>query len=314
MNLSFEKWHGCRNDFILIRITDDMIFRSLVNQAGSLCTRAGDGIGADGILVLHFDKKGDHLPARFSVINSDGSIAATCGNGIRCAASSILQEWRESVGRVPDEIQAGIEIPLTLGGSVNCRFMGDPPAGFPLVAVDMGIPANNAANTIHAKARDEVSRVAGELGLEQLTGRWGSCEISNQHLVFFLEETDQELLQQVGKAFQQSRAWDGINVHLAVEKEPDSRDQATARKEIGHEIGALYDVLPWERGAGATAACGSGACAVASLALEDGFTDRSEWIGIQMPGGRLYIRHDQPDESVIMAGPARRVFTGNVEL
>src|SRR5690606_32979571 len=87
------KWHGTKNDFIIIRISSadgDLVLESIKRQTQSLCDRRS-GVGADGILVLHSEQRGDLTPHGLTIINSDGSLAKNCGNGLRCAALSILR-------------------------------------------------------------------------------------------------------------------------------------------------------------------------------------------------------------------------------
>ena len=316
MFLKFEKWHGAKNDFILTWLLgdDDVVFDSLVRQAPQLCHRDGSGISADGILVLHISERDQILPDKLSIINSDGSIAETCGNGIRCAALSTLKRHRYYS---PRDIPESFTLKLK-SSNVICRFLGkgklEGKDYWPLVSVDMGTPQLNEDSDRYAAAQQEVERVAKELQLSQLNREWAYIDISNEHLVFFLDEADRELLHKVGPAFQRSDVWDGINVHLAVSKAVDKKDRTESANKLGSPIEELYEVFVWERGAGETQACGSGACAVAAAALDTGFVERSNWLGIQMPGGRLYTKQTEKNEDVKLAGPAQFVFEGQVEI
>ena len=316
MFLKFEKWHGAKNDFILTWLLgdDDVIFDSLVRQAPSLCKRDGSGVSADGLLVLHISDREQIFPDKLSIINSDGSIAETCGNGIRCAALSTLKRHRHYS---PRDIPIGFELDLN-SSTVTCRFLGkgklEGKDYWPLVSVDMGTPKLNDESDRFSDAKDEVKRVSQELKLPELTREWGYVDVSNEHLVFFLDDADRELLLKVGPAFQESKVWDGINVHLAVAKEVSNKDRTESANKLGQAIEELYDVYVWERGAGETMACGSGACAVASAALDTGLVERSNWLAIQMPGGRLYCKQEAKDDPVNLAGPAQYVFEGTIEI
>ncbi len=317
MYIEFEKWHGAKNDFVLTWLAgnDPVIFDSLKRQATAICNRNGSGIGADGILVLHTDHSKQALPKQLSIINSDGSLAATCGNGIRCAALSTLRRYRELE---PKEALEGFELPLK-SSTVSCRFLGHGDLKsknyWPLVSATMGIPKLNAENeTLYHQAQEEVTRVARSLKLPDLERDWALVNIANNHLVFFLDDADRQLLQRVGPAFQESKYWDGINVHLAVAKEVSAKEKNQAANKLGHTIEDMYHVFVWERGAGETQACGSGACAVTRAALESGLIDRSQWLGIRMPGGLLFTQQLQNDEAVNLAGPATLVFTGSLEI
>lgn len=315
MKLNFEKWHGAKNDFILTWFYgDDVAFDSLARQAPLLCNRDGSGIAADGILVLHVNQREQIYPDKLSIINSDGSIAETCGNGIRCTALSVLKRHREIA---PRDIAEGFELPLK-SSTVSCRFLGrgklEGRDYWPLVSVDMGVPQVNSESPVYDDAVRDVDTIAKELKLPELTRDWAFVAIGNQHLVFFLDDANTQLLRKVGPALQNCKSWDGINVHLAVAKEPSNQDRTTSANKLGQPIQELYEVYVWERGAGETQACGSGACAVAAAALASGLVDRNHWLGIQMPGGRLYVKQDDPGSAVNLAGPAEFVFEGTVEI
>src|SRR6476620_5995215 len=140
MELEFEKWHGNKNDFILTWFVHDQVtFEALRREAPALCNRDGSGIGADGILVLHVQTKRDVMPTQLTIINSDGSLAETCGNGIRCAALSILTRHWEHTPSLED--LDGFELNLR-SSRASIRFMGkfkkNIRDSLPLVAVEMG--------------------------------------------------------------------------------------------------------------------------------------------------------------------------------
>jgi len=317
MHLAFEKWHGCLNDFVVVwlRRQDETELGSLRRQAKSICDRHG-GIGADGLLILLLDTHTDILPSELIIINSDGSEAATCGNGIRCAALSALKRHKEK-GSPHDALEM---LSLKVSGEeIICRYMnrfggsGDR-SGWPLVAVDMGIPKVDQDNPWNGDAEAEIKRVAAESGVSDLGSDAHSCDIGNRHLVFMRQDIDRGLLMKVAPRLQKSAVWDGINVHLAAPRTVENADQARAGKEIGQRIGERYEVLVWERGAGPTNACGSGACAVAAAAFETGDASRAAWVAVDMPGGRLYVKQAADDDPVTLAGPGILVFTGTYEL
>jgi diaminopimelate epimerase len=315
MYQKIEKWHGCKNDFIVTWISDadgDVVLDSLRRQAPGLCARDGSGIGADGILVLQTKLRTSLMPESLTIINSDGSIAKNCGNGIRCAAASIRR--RNHQERKEDDFPEAIELNVA-GRQIVCRFMDQgqrSDLGF--IAVEMGIPTIGDDNEWHQDAKKEVSRVANELKMGSLGRDVNTCEIGNRHLVFFLEDADRSQLLRVGPALQKSAYWDGINVHLCRASAPTVADQAAAKKILGGRISEVYKVFVWERGAGETQACGSGACAVAAAALTTGLLERNEWIAIDMPGGRLYCKQDDASDPMTLAGPAQFVFGGILEI
>src|SRR5205809_607514 len=141
MFLDFEKWHGARNDFIVVWISDadgEIVEGSLKRQAIALCDRRS-GVGADGILILRGKKREDLTPDRLAIVNSDGSLAANCGNGLRVAALSVLKRHRE-LGN-PKELPEAVSFRITTdpgGDEKVCRFLR-PSGPWPLVAVEMGV-------------------------------------------------------------------------------------------------------------------------------------------------------------------------------
>lgn len=316
MEIAFEKWHGNKNDFILTWFSHDAIsFEALRKQAPVLCTRDGSGIGADGILVLHTKTAKDLLPSQLSIINSDGSLAETCGNGIRCAALSILQHHHEADTRV--DLPEGIDLNLR-NSKATIRFLGRLEASrrgqLPLVAVEMGKPIINEANPDFAAVKTFLKQKAQELGLPEINKDWSLVSLSNRHLVINMEKVSRDLVRKIGPALQTSDLWDGINVHIVSSKSLSDADRRQSSQNLGQAIDELFEVFVWERGAGETQACGSGACAVAAASFASGFSDRKTWLGIDMPGGRLYIKQESEDDQMTMAGPATLVFRGKFSL
>ncbi len=316
MQIEFEKWHGNKNDFILTWFPHDQLsFDSLRRQAPALCNRDGSGVGADGILVLHTKSSRDLLPHKLSIINSDGSIAQTCGNGIRCAALSILVHHQEAEQKVdlPDAVVLQLET-----DQVHCRFLGSLQPGrsgqLPLVAVEMGTPIINKANPDFAEVKTFVGNVAKELSMPELTKDWSLVTISNRHLVFNLDTVSRDLIRKLGPAFQRPKLWDGINVHIVSPKAVNENDKRQSAQIFGSPLEELYEVYVWERGAGETQACGSGASAIGAAAFASGLCERRQWLGIDMPGGRLFIKQEQSAEPVTLAGPGQIVFRGKVTL
>jgi diaminopimelate epimerase len=227
------------------------------------------GIGADGILLV--------LPAasadfRMRMFNPDGSEAEMCGNGIRCFGKFMFESgfWRSPELSVD-----------TLAGLQRLRLqVQDGKVG--TVEVDMGLP--------EAPASDErlIIGVNGEdLSLTQVS-------MGNPHAVAFLETPVEDYpltaigpLVEKDSAFPHRTNFEIVNVL--------SRDRIRVRV--------------WERGAGVTLACGTGACAAAVAARLRGHTDES--VVVLLPGGDLRVAWPGPGESVLMTGPATTVFTGD---
>lgn len=312
MELEFEKWHGNKNDFILTWFPHDQLsFDSLKRQAAALCLRDGSGIGADGLLVLHTKTSRDLMPFQLSIINSDGSIAQTCGNGIRCAALSILQRHQQADTKV--DLPDGFELQLE-SSRVQCRFLGALHAArsqqLPLVAVEMGLPTIDEANPDYAAVKAFLAARAQSLSMPLLNTDWSLVTVSNRHLIFQTEQASRDLLRRVGPILQDSPLWDGINVHLVAPRALSDQDRRISAQILGSPLEELYQVFVWERGAGETQACGSGAVAIGAAAFASGLSDRKHWLGIDMPGGRLYVKQKSPDDPMTLAGPGQMVFRG----
>lgn len=227
------------------------------------------GIGADGILLVLPSASADF---RMRMFNPDGSEAEMCGNGIRCFGKLVLENGFWGSPELTVDTLAGLQrLRLHVqNGKVD------------VVEVDMGLP--------QAPATDQrlVIRVNGEdLALTQVS-------MGNPHAVVFLETPVQDYplttigpLVEKDPAFPHRTNFEIVNVL--------SRDSIRVRV--------------WERGAGITLACGTGACAAAVAARLRGHTDES--VIVQLPGGDLRITWPGPGKSVLMTGPATTVFTGD---
>ena len=308
MFIDFEKWHGAKNDFIVLWILSpdrDLIVPTFERLAQKICARDGSGINADGILILISKSRKDPNPEELVIINSDGSLAKNCGNGLRCAAMSARRRAHKEGVLDFDGVTLTV-----LGQAIDCRFIGSD--SNPFVAVTMPIPMVGINNPWH----DEVQRKVTELqkSNSDLAGDVDTVSIGNPHVVITVTNASADLAKFAGLPMQACREGDGINVHVASSLEIRERDLIRARREIADEIGELLAVYPWERGVGATQACGTGACAVGALVLASGLSERAKWVAIDMPGGRLYVKQNDEGDVITLAGPAELVFTGSVEI
>lgn len=311
MFIDFEKWHGTKNDFVVTWIadTDDLILGSLKRQAVAICDRH-TGVGGDGILVLHTKQRGDLNPERLTIINSDGSIAKNCGNGLRCAALSILKAHLESGN--PHEIPEACELEVE-GVPILCRFL-DNKTLKTLVAVEMPVAKSGGDVSWGAAALKAADAHMAGIGLSKKDYQLEVCDLGNPHLVVSTEQATRDLMLRIGPQLQDKCGIDGINVHVVRPADMKDAEKADAKRQLGDSVSELYKMYVWERGAGETMACGTGACAVAVSALSSGLTERSEWIAVDMPGGRVFVKQENPEEPVTLAGPATFVFAGKLEI
>src|SRR5207244_4126292 len=135
-------------------------------------------------------------------------------------------------------------------------------------------------------------------------------DIGNRHVVIFCEEAGRELACRLGPALQAGESWDGINVHVVQGLVLETRARAMTAQLFAKLSEEGLKAWTWERGAGETQACGSGACAIGAVALAREDFSRAAWLCVEMPGGQLFVRQEQEGDTVILAGPGKFVFEG----
>jgi len=271
----FEKYQATGNDFIVVehgRVPDaDPAWLAEV-----LCERR-EGVGADGLLLL---TRGEDVWS-VEVINADGSLAETSGNGMRCAFRYLLDHdrFRDDEARV---VRSG-------AGRVEAREDG------PYLAVDMGPPRFEGGNL--PPLDGAVTRVRLALGTRILCGL--AVSMGNPHLVIEIDpgdDLDSFPLEAAAEAAANGDAFpQGVNVEVVRRTGP-------------------TDLLArvWERGVGETRACGSGACAmVGALSMMGGLQSP---VDVGKPGGRLRVAWSgEPPADLWLSGPASLVFVGSWE-
>jgi diaminopimelate epimerase len=280
MAIAFTKYHGLGNDFILIdnRHQSEPILTP--QQAVEMCDRHF-GIGADGVIFV-LPGLGD-TDYTMRIFNSDGSEPEMCGNGIRCFAKFIAQLEQENSKEVY-RIH-------TLAGTITPKLRLDGQ-----VTVDMGVPRLLAPEI--PTTLNEGSGQVVDVPLEVGGQTWGVTCVSmgNPHCVTFVEDVSVIPLEKIGPKFE----------HCSVFPQ-------RTNTEFVQIIRADYvKMRVWERGAGVTLACGTGACATVVAGVLTGKCDRV--VTVELPGGPLQIEWSISDQRVYMTGSAQRVFTGIFEL
>jgi diaminopimelate epimerase len=227
------------------------------------------GLSFDQLMTLN-DSLTPGSAARVTIHNIDGSEAGACGNGMRCVAHVLLEGGGDDV-----------TFAETGAGLLECRREGDM-----RYTVDMGAPrlgwrdiplAVEVADTLHV-ALDTAPLLAG------LPGDFTAVSMGNPHAVFFVADVEAHDLARVGPILERHPLFpERANISLAA---------VTARDALRLKV--------WERGAGLTLACGSGACAAAVAAARRGLTGRD--VTVTLPGGDLTIRW-RADDHVMMTGP-----------
>lgn len=279
-HLDFTKMHGLGNDFVLLDCRrawgDDADFGALARR---LCRR-NDGIGADGILVLCLSAGADF---RMRIFNADGSEAQMCGNGIRCISKYVYDHSATPRSQMTVETLAG----LRRVSVVEC----DPAGRASLLSVDMGRPVLEP-DKVPVKAAG--ARAGGFVTLHVASGATVELmpvSMGNPHGVIFVDDVDVAPVESLGSELECHCVWpEKANIQFT-QLMPD---------------GSLA-VRAWERGAGETQACGTGACAAAVAAVISG---RTAWpVTVRLRGGDLLVDSDCCGR-IIMTGPAAEVFCG----
>ncbi|MDH7508114.1 MAG: diaminopimelate epimerase [Methanomassiliicoccales archaeon] len=276
--MKFWKYHGIGNDFILF---DDSQCRLQLSKKKivDLCDRHY-GIGADGILVLEQSRDAD---AKMRVFNADGSEAEMCGNGIRCMAKhlydfSIVRKEKMRIATL-----SGIK-------EVRCIVQNDE---VDEVIVDMGRPSLDCSS-IPMKCEGQFIQKVIDVGGRQIQGT--AVSMGNPHFVTF-EDFSPDEMRILGPL---------IEKHPVFPRRTNVEFARIDAKRI------VVDVF--ERGAGWTLACGTGACAAAVAAAIAGLVKFDEETEVRLPGGGLWVTVPKDLSSVTMRGPAVRVFSGEIEL
>lgn len=274
MTIEFVKYHGLGNDFILIDNRRAVEPCMTPEQAVNWCDRHF-GIGADGVIFALSGQDGSDYTMR--IFNSDGSEPEMCGNGIRCMAKFVaeLDDHAQTVYRI--HTLAGVITPqLTEDGQVK---------------VDMGLPrllASEIPTTLVApdqKVINQPLEVAGQ------TWSVTCVSMGNPHCITFVEDVAAIPLSEIGPQFEHHAVFpQRINTEFI---------QAVSPNYLKMRV--------WERGAGITLACGTGACAALVAGVLNHQCERRATV--ELPGGCLEIEWSD-DQRLYMTGPATQVFSG----
>ena len=278
MSIAFSKYHGLGNDFILIdnRHSAEPILTS--EQAVKWCDR-NFGIGADGVIFLLTEANDEH---RMRIFNSDGSEPEMCGNGIRCLAK-FMQDLNIPTTDSKYQIQTG-------AGLIVPQMDADGQ-----VTVDMGKPFLTATE-IPTTLRDSDHKVIN-VPLEVGGKTWNVTTVSmgNPHCMTFVDNVDTIPLAEIGVLFEH---------HPVFPKRTNTEFVEVVNR-------GYVKMRVWERGAGATLACGTGACATVVAGVLNDLCDRT--CTVNLPGGDLKIQWSEESDRILMTGPATLVFTGSAK-
>jgi len=272
---SFLKMHGLGNDFAIF---DARTFPLALNAASARAIAdRRKGIGCDQVIVMEPSKSAN---AFMRIFNADGGEVESCGNAARCVAYLLMGE-------------AGVdEVKLdTTGGPLLCRTADES-----RVTIDMGLPHLDWREIPMAQAVDTASFALDVPGFhERALENAASVSVGNPHCVLFVDNAEKAPVATLGPAIER-HPWFPSRTNVEFVERRSARE---------------LRMRVWERGAGITLACGTGACAAAVAASVRGLTERK--VTVVLDGGELEIEWRESDDHVLMTGTADFEYEGRFD-
>jgi len=282
MKLRFTKMHGCGNDYIYF----DCIKNPEMKNPGQLSKKLSDrhyGIGSDGIILIC---KSEIADAKMRVFNNDGSEGKMCGNGVRCVGKFLFDKDIARKETITVE---------TLSGVRTLQIKSKDGKHADLITVDIG-KAIFEPKKIPVKLPINEKIINYPITIDNTEYKINCVSMGNPHCVVFFKEIDNLNLDKIGPRFERFEIFpEKVNTEFV---------KIISEKEIAMRV--------FERGSGETLACGTGACASAVEAVENGFCKKNTDILVHLKGGNLTIKYT--DDTVFMTGPATTVFEGEIEI
>lgn len=274
--IKFTKMQGCGNDYIYINQIEKEVKH--IKELSIEMSKRHFSVGSDGIITIDKSKTCDF---KMRIFNADGSEGNMCGNGIRCVGKYVYENKLTDKTHFTVETKSGVktlDLHVLENGTVD------------LVSVDMGKAMFNP-EIIPVYSKTEII----DKEIEVLGKKYNATAVSmgNPHQVIFMDEIDSLDLVSMGPSFE--------NHPLFPER---------VNTEFVEVLGENhFKMRVYERGSAETYACGTGACAVASVACRLGKASFDKKIAVDLIGGTLYITV-KPDWTVIMEGPAKKIYDG----
>ncbi len=292
--MRFSKYHGLGNDFVVVDLratarADGEPWPEDPDIVRALCDRQF-GVGGDGVLpILPPTTDGAH--ARMRVLNSDGSEAEMCGNGLRCVVKH-LHDSDASLRTSPLVIDTG-------AGPLSCdvTLTGDKVSS---VTVDMGRPRLERGEIPMTGPASERC-LGAPVTIDGRELSMYGVSMGNPHAVAFVDETGPDLLALA------ERIGPSVETH-------DWFPNKTNAEFVKVHSRTRLEMVVWERGCGITLACGTGACAVGVAACLAGHADVGTEITVELLGGPLAITVADDYRTVYMRGPAAHIFDADADL
>ena len=285
--IEFKKYHGLGNDFILIDDRDKVNPSLTPEQSERLCNR-NFGIGADGV-IFALKPPSEQFDFRMRIYNSDGTEPEMCGNGIRCMAR-FLKDLGEDAKTYNIDTLAGNIVPVMNDDGSITVDMGEP------ILEASKVPTTLTANTDNDSVVEQTYECNGK------TWKISAVSMGNPHAIIFVDDLDTSIdFATDGPALEKASVFPAkTNVEFV---------QVLSDNHLKMKV--------WERGAGPTLACGTGACALTVAAIRAGKIPRTEphhSVRVTLPGGDLHIEWREADNKVYMTGPAVLAFAGQVTI
>jgi diaminopimelate epimerase len=274
--VKFSKMHGNGNDFVVIDAVRQRV--ALTAEQVRFLADRHRGVGCDQVLVVETPTRSD-ADFRYRIYNADGGEVEHCGNGARCFMKFVRDQGLTAKDEIRVETKAGI---------ISPRF-----AGAERVTVNMGVPRFDPKDVpFDAPQRQQTYA----LPLEDATPQISALSIGNPHAVQIVADVDAAPVASQGPQIERHRAFPArVNAGFM---------QIVDRGHIKLRV--------WERGAGETLACGTGACAAVVAGRMRGLLDES--VRVATRGGELLIRWVGEGEPVWLTGDAKRVFEAEINL
>ena len=276
MKIKFTKMHGAGNDFVVIDATKQPF--TLSKQQISMLSNRQLGIGFDQLLVVGVSSQKD-VDFSYRIFNADGGEVNQCGNGARCFVAYVHDKKLTSKDEIIVETRSGIIRPkLQVDGSVSVN-MG-PPKFDPLEIPILGT------------SRDDKYTLF--IDSDQI--KFGAVSMGNPHAVIVSDDIDNAPVKTIGQLIENDEIFpERVNVNFM---------EISSRQEVSLRV--------WERGAGETLSCGTGACASVVHGIKIGLLDSP--CKVITKGGALTIFWDGHEADVHLCGPAQSVFEGEIDI
>lgn len=277
--MKFTKMHGIGNDYVYVNCFKEKVHN--VSEVAKFVSDRHFGIGSDGLILICKSKTCDF---KMRMFNADGSESEMCGNGIRCVGKYIYDN------KMTDKSVVNIE---TLGG-IKTLEMQIVKNKVTTVKVDMGEP-NLIPTLIPVNSKNDTF-INQPVKILDKTLNITAVSMGNPHAICYVDDVSNYDIEKYGKV---------MEVHELFPKRTNTEFvEVIDRKNLKMRV--------WERGAGETLACGTGACAVLVASVLNDLCERS--VTIQLLGGQLNIEWNKEDNHIYMTGSATTVFTGEITI